>query len=524
MPSDVVPQAPDTEADVLGTVLLEGAQWWRAVEREGGEDFADLFWDPDLRLVATTCAAVVATGAALSTAHVADALLGDVRADALAPSVATFLASLQGRARIRSVADLQSSVRVLADKRALRGYLVGLDSVRAAASEAGAAPMEVAGALRELSLTGGAGEDVELVDDIVAALEAQRSIRAPWRAPTGIPDLDKALRGGFEPGRIYFIGARAKVGKSTFAINAALEALVADVAVLFISLEMNPAEMWSKMLSAQSYVEQSRIKDWVDGISELDSFDPDEAARLTSASAELRAANLFLAFSSQVRGGADSVVSLIMSVQGKLPTGAPLVVFVDYVQLIVRNHQEVRAEVSDATRKWKLAAQDLGVAIVSPAQINRAGAGAGALPGSEQEGMPMPHHLKDSGSLEQDADAVILLNRPHVQDEDQPAHVMDIWLALNRTGPSVRTKAFYSGEHSTIRDLDADGAGPAAPPPADAEEEAVRAGARRSYRSREAEQTPREIDSAARGLSDDDDEAPARPRRRRRVAEDEQDE
>lgn len=444
-----LPSATEQEADVLGTCLAEGLSWWRAVERVAGEGTPELFWDGNLRLVASAMAEISASSGTLTVASLTDQLQGNPAAESLVPDITTFLVQLQTRSTIRSLADLTGTINTLHEKRQLRNQIRSLDRLRTTALKEELHPNEVAAQLRQISLDGAVNHEVLRFGEIIQRLEDEDSIGVPWRLPTGVKALDAIIRGGYEPGRLYVFGARPKVGKTTVVLNSVLEALASDAIVLFVSLEISDRELWSKALSAQAWVEQSRIQDMLDGKISIQEFTPEEQSDIKEAKRELKAAKLYTLFGPDIRNGVESVLAAAISVKGKYPENTPFIIFIDYIQLLVQGTSFNRTqEIGDISRRLKLFAQEMNAAIVTPSQVNRAGA---------EEGMPSPHMLRESGNLEQDADVVVLMNRPALQDETEPAHIMDMWVSLNRVGPPGWVKAFYAPEFQTVRDLEEEG-------------------------------------------------------------------
>lgn len=441
-----MPCAPEQEADVLGTCLAEGISWWKMVERRAGAETGLLFWEPSLRLVASAIQEAADANSTVTVTSIADRLLGKPGSDSLVPDVMTYLIQLQARASIRTTEDLGKVVANLTEKYQLRKQIQELEKVRTAALLGERHPNDIAGDIRNIAMDGVVIQDIQRLGDVITKLEEEDAIGVPWRLPTGIEALDSTIRGGYEPGRLYVFGARPKVGKTTVVLNSILDALAHGAVVLFASLEINERELWSKLLSAQAWIEQTRIQDLLDKNITEQSFDPEEQQRLKEARAGLKQAPLYPMFAPDIRNGVESIIAAAMTLRGLHPDDTPMIVFIDYIQLLASGESfNKSAEIGNISRRLKLFASEMDVAVVTPSQINRAGA---------EEGMPKPHHLRESGNLEQDADVIIMLNRPALQDESSPSHIMDFWVALNRIGKSEWVKAGYYPEFQTVRDLE----------------------------------------------------------------------
>ena len=442
-----LPSAIEQEADVLGTCLAEGTSWWRRVEHlmDGASDVSELFYEQNHYLVAGAIKRVVEENGALSIASVTDMLLNapDGSSDRLAPDVGTYLTHLQARGALRNLSELSSSVDVLNQKLQLRNQLRGIEEIQRVIKRDQPHPNEISAELRQISLNASVSQETPTFGEIIDAMELRDGLGVAHRMSTGIEDMDALFRGGLEPGRLCIVGARPKVGKTTFMFNLALQALAQDYVVVFASLEIGERELWSKLLSAQSMVNQSKIQQMLDNKITINDFSVEEQERIEEAKAGLKSADLHTMFAGNLQHGVDSIISSTMRVMQRHPD-RPIIIFVDYLQLLSDDPYNKAAAIGVISRKLKLFCIEMDVIAVVASQINRAGA---------EDGMPSPHQLKESGSIEQDADIVMILNRPSLQDQTQPEHIMDIWVALNRYGASGWVKAYYMPEIQTITDM-----------------------------------------------------------------------
>lgn len=428
--SKALPSSPETEADVIGACIAEGATYWRVVEQMGGAATLDLFHSFEHALVAKAVQKVCASDRPLTLSAVVDELSKDPVSERLVPSVNGYVSQLQVTSSIHGLDQFRGSLNALIEQRSTRSVLVGMEALQKEILD-GELSLDAASAkLRDISVDGGGAVEVPLLGEIIGRLKQESALGVEWRAPSGLRVVDEVLNGGYEPRRLYLIGARPKVGKSMILFNGALESLASGAAVLFVSLELSEKELWTKMLSSYSSIEQRTIQDIFDGKTHFDSLDPDQQEELADCEEQLSRSKLHTLFVRDIRDGVNSVVSAIMSLRLKYGEGHPIVVFVDYIQLFVKNGMHKREEIEDASRKLKLAALEHSVSVVAAAQVNRDSAKEG------EGGMPRAHMLRDSGSLEQDADVVMMLNRPVLQDETASAELMNILVELNRTGPS----------------------------------------------------------------------------------------
>lgn len=259
-------------------------------------------------------------------------------------------------------------------------------------------------------------------------------------APTPWTGLNRGLR-GWRPGGLYIVGARPGVGKSLMLQAAALD-LARRGPVLLETIEMRPTEVMTRLVSQVSGVPLSKLQGRrEDGTSPLS---PSDWKTLSEAAAYI--AGLGLRFG-------DRGVTTPLDVREharEAAQGGPLAgIVVDYLQLMSSGRRvESRAqEVSGFTRELKLMAQEFDCPVIVASQLNRES--------TKGSGRPDLAALRESGSIEQDADAVILLHQLIDADDSGvlPDEVpLDAILAKNRQGRTGTIPMFRDGRHARIID------------------------------------------------------------------------
>ncbi len=235
---------------------------------------------------------------------------------------------------------------------------------------------------------------------------------------TGFKDLD-ILTNGLHPGNMIVIAARPAVGKSTLGLDIARYATIHDGApAVIFSLEMSRSEITMRMLSAEARVALNNIRSGT--------LSDEEWARLARRMGEISEAPLFID---------DSPNLSMMEIRAKARRlkqkhGLKLII-IDYLQLMtsgkkVENRQQ---EVSEFSRQLKLLAKELNVPVVAISQLNRS-------PEQRSDKKPMLSDLRESGSIEQDADVVILLHRDDLYDNQNRSGEADFIIAKHRNGPT----------------------------------------------------------------------------------------
>lgn len=276
---------------------------------------------------------------------------------------------------------------------------------------------------------------VGLNDSIEAAIHeiesAQRRGGELTGIPTGFTDLDTYTH-GLHPGQLVIVAARPAVGKSTFALDLARNAAVKhNQPTIFFSLEMGRAEIAMRMLSAESSIYLQSMRKGT--MSEAD------WSRLAAVRGKINDAPLYID---------DSPNMTLVEIRAKCRRLAQQVdlkmVVIDYLQLLTsgKKVESRQQEVSEFSRALKLLAKELGIPVIALSQLNR-------QTEQSKDKRPEISHLRESGSLEQDADVVILLHREGIYEKDHPrAGEADIILAKQRNGPTGTVVVAFHGQYS----------------------------------------------------------------------------
>lgn len=272
----------------------------------------------------------------------------------------------------------------------------------------------------------------ELVPGLVEELEANAN-RDGARAglPTGFEDLDNVLN-GLRPAQMIIVAARPGMGKSTLAMDFCRNiAIRQNKPVAFFSLEMNRTELVMRVLSAESEIFLNNL---IKG-----DLCQEQWERITRTLERISDAPLYVD---------DSPNLTMMEIRAKARRmrqqhGIELIV-IDYLQLLTsggRTPESRQQEVSEFSRSIKLLAKELGIPIIAISQLNRD-------PERRNDKRPQVSDLRESGSLEQDADVVLLINRPGQEDgsiDEPPAEVI---IGKHRAGPTGAIELAFQGHYA----------------------------------------------------------------------------
>ncbi len=254
--------------------------------------------------------------------------------------------------------------------------------------------------------------------------------------PTGFADLD-SLTNGLHPGQMVVVAARPGLGKSTLALDFARSASVRHgLASVVFSLEMSKTEIVMRMLSAEARVNLHNMR--------TGRLSEDDWIRLATRIGEVASAPLFIDDSPHV-----SMVEIRAKARRLKQRHDLRLIVVDYLQLMYspKKSDNRQQEVADISRSLKLLAKELEVPVVALSQLNRA---------SEQRADKRPQlsDLRESGSIEQDADVVVLLHREDAFERESPrAGEADFIVAKHRNGPTGTVTVAFQGHYSRFVDM-----------------------------------------------------------------------
>jgi replicative DNA helicase len=278
----------------------------------------------------------------------------------------------------------------------------------------------------------------DLLDDSLTRLEMlYEKGDAITGVPTGYHDLDQLLS-GLQPSSLVIVGARPAVGKTAFALGMATHAaLEANRAVLFFSLEMSHVEITQRILASEARVDSTRMRN-----GRLEDAD---WAKLSHGIGRLAEAPLYID---------DNPRATVLEIRAKARRlksrlGDLGMVVVDYLQLMTgRSGAENRqVEVSEISRGLKILARELQTPVVALSQLSR---------GLElrADKRPMLADLRESGSLEQDSDAVLLLYRDELYNTESPDRgTAEVLVAKHRSGPTGMVRLAFLERHTRFANM-----------------------------------------------------------------------
>jgi replicative DNA helicase len=275
----------------------------------------------------------------------------------------------------------------------------------------------------------------DAVMEAAARIELAHKKRGkPVGLATGFADLDR-MTGGLKPGQLIIIAARPSMGKSALGANIAEHICLHDqVPVAFFSLEMSGVDIMERVLCTQSKVKLQRVRDGF--------MSKEEMATLGRTVGEVTAAPFYLDDTPAL-----SIAAFRARARRAVAKHGVKLLIVDYLQIMKgaskRAALDRRLEIDEISSGLKATAKELGVPVIALSQLNR---------DAEERAEPKLSHLRESGSIEQDADVVALLHRPErVSHKEEDKGKAVLILAKQRNGPVGRIEMHFDAEITQFR-------------------------------------------------------------------------
>lgn len=253
---------------------------------------------------------------------------------------------------------------------------------------------------------------------------------------TGFQSIDRSLL-GLQPGQLVLIAARPGMGKTALALNWAVAAAKqTNMAVAVFSYEMMYAELSMRLLASEACVDGRKLK--------TKEFNELDLRAISNAVQKLSNLKLYINDS-----GSTNLID-IRSFCRKLKAEQGLaMIVVDYLQIMPMHikKQNREQEIAELSRGFKMLANELGVPVVALSQLNRTAA-------SRTDRRPQLQDLRESGSLEQDANIVCLIHREDYYDPNSPKKgIAEIIIAKNRNGEPGTIELSWIGSQTKFADL-----------------------------------------------------------------------
>lgn len=425
----IPPHSIYAEKSVLGGLLIDNS----AIDRIGELD-SSVFFNLSHRLIFTAIRNQAISGKswdAITTAELLDAAGELDRAGGL-PYIGSLAYEVPSSANIKRYADI---VREHCTRRQIMSAAADLTEMVSSKGDIAIA-MDAAQSKLQLITEGVKTDEPKSISDIVQehfnVLE-HRMDGGKKSISTGLDDLDVLLNGGWYRGQVIVIAARPSMGKTAMSMHHALHAAQAGYGVLYLSMEMVSGELVDRAISSLGKI----------ALSSLLTANMTETEWNGVAVAAGKMSNLPLYVLD--RPGLNFFQVATNARKHKRKHGMDVLV-VDYLQLMSGIADEKRhAQIEEITRNIKSLAKELNIAVLLLSQLSRK---------TEESRRPKLSHLRDSGSIEQDADVVIFIHREEVDNpETEWKNYADIHVAKNRQGALGRIGVTYIGHRVSFENF-----------------------------------------------------------------------
>jgi replicative DNA helicase len=278
----------------------------------------------------------------------------------------------------------------------------------------------------------------ELIPRTFEVIEKLYYNKAPYTGvPSGFEDLDN-LTSGFQPSELIVLGARPSIGKTAFALNMAANITVKyTIPAAFFSLEMSDLALGMRLISSDAKIESEKIRKGFITVAEYD--------RLAASTSRLYDAPLYIVDTPSMKLLDLRLQARRLRMQHKIQ-----ILFIDYLTLVSseNTHMERHLQIAEISRSLKSLARELDIPVVALSQLRR-----------DAEGKrPNLADLRESGSIEQDADLVMFLHRERESDrkpgDENEGNKTELIIAKQRNGPVGTIELAFLPKYATFAPLD----------------------------------------------------------------------
>jgi replicative DNA helicase len=435
LPGREVPHNLEAEESLVGAMLLSRDAIAAALEHVHAEDF----FSPRNARIFGAIVSLYERGLPADPVTVAEELARS--GDPQAPSAGELI---ELQVDTPSPGNAEAYARIVADLGVLRRLIGASSEIAKLAYESGedvAAVVDRAEAMIfEVAERRAKGNLASMRDLLGVALDRLEQLYERGESVTGVPtgfvDLDERLA-GLQPANLVVVGARPSMGKTAFALGVAVHAAVsAGVPVLVFSLEMSHAELTQRLLAQVAGVDAMKLRtgrladsDW---------------PRITDAIGRLGEAPIFIDDTPNL-----TVMDLRARARRQMARSGLGLIVVDYLQLMAsRTKAENRqVEVSEISRGLKILARELNVPVLALSQLSR-----GLEMRSDKR--PVLADLRESGSIEQDADVVLFIYRDELYNpQSSAAGSAEVIIAKHRNGPTGTVQLAFISHYARFANI-----------------------------------------------------------------------
>lgn len=423
----IPPHDDEAEQAVLGCILTDKDAAAEAMEVLKSEDF----YKNDNAIIYDAITTLYAKSSPIDIITLKDELTSMGKLDAVGGI--EYLALLPDK--VPTTANVNKYIKIVEDKSLLRGLIktanqlidLGYSQNEEVEVIMDGAEKKIFDIMQRKSQKGYASIKDILVDSFSELQELYNNKQHITGVPTGFADLDNRTA-GFHKSELILIAARPAMGKTAFALNIATNAAVRfGYPVAVFSLEMSKEQCANRILCAQAMVDSQKVA--------KGDIDDEEWSKLAIASGELsESAGIYI----DDTAGINIAEIRAKCRKLKLEKNIGLIV-IDYLQLIQGSGKSSsrEQEIAEISRSLKIIAKDLDIPVIALSQLSRS-------PEARPDHRPMLQDLRESGSIEQDADMVMFIYRDdYYNPQEAQTNIAEIIIAKNRSGPVGITELLW---------------------------------------------------------------------------------
>ncbi len=426
-----LPSSEDSERAILGAILLDNSLISQAVEQLKAEDY----YSPLHRRIFTAMISLFEASKSIDPILIGEELKKDGSIESIG-GVSTITNLTYG---LPHFSDLSGYIEVVKDKSVMRSLIRTCNQITSEALEEEDEARVVLDraeqmifALAERRTAEGFSHIQPVAERVLAKVEeySKRESHALTGLATGFRELDE-MTSGLQPADLIIVAARPSMGKTALCLTIAQNAAIAEKAVVgFFSLEMSKEQLVMRMMSSEAKVDASRFRRGI--------LSREEWERLARAIGTLSDAKMFIDDTAGI-----SVLEMRAKARRLAAEQKRLdLIVVDYLQLMggSRRNENRQQEVSQISRELKGLAKELNVPVIALSQLSRA-------PEARNPPRPMMSDLRESGSIEQDADVVAFIYREdYYKPTDENAGMAELLISKQRNGPTGTVKLAFLKE------------------------------------------------------------------------------
>jgi replicative DNA helicase len=433
----IPPQDIEAEQAVIGSMLTDSDAVYSAIESLKPEDF----YREDNKLIYEAILNVYSKAEPIDIITLKAELASMGKLDAVGGL--EYIAELPDK--VPTTANVDRYIKIVEEKSMLRNLIktaneiisMGYDQTEDVSDVMDVAEQKIFDVMQKKNSTGYTSIKDVLVESFTKLEELYNQKQHVTGVPTGFIDLDK-MTAGLHGSELILIAARPAMGKSAFALNiGAYAATRANIPVAIFSLEMSKDQVGNRILCSEALVDSNSVR--------TGELTDEDLAKLAETSGELSQAPIYIDDTAGMK-----IVDLRAKCRKlKLEKNIGLVI-VDYLQLIQGSGKASgrEQEIAEISRSLKILAKEINVPVIALSQLSRA---VEARP----DHRPMLSDLRESGSIEQDADIVMFLYRDDYYNEDsEKKNIAEVIIAKQRAGSTGTVELAWLGNYTKFANLE----------------------------------------------------------------------